>query len=104
MTMHRLLTAVFAAFALIISAGVASAYEWNNDTDRPGYDFTNFTLSDDHPMRQAHQCRTACENSGAQCRAWTLVRRGIQGPQARCWLKYAVPAPYPNTCCISGVK
>lgn len=39
-----------------------------------------------------------------QCVAWTYVNPGVQGPQARCWLKSAVPAPRPSTCCVSGIK
>jgi hypothetical protein len=38
------------------------------------------------------------------CRAWTFVKPGVQGPQARCWLKHQAPEARPHPCCISGVK
>jgi hypothetical protein len=50
----------------------------------------------------AAQCQAACKNE-SQCKAWTWVKPGVQGPQAKCWLKNAVPAKSANTCCISGV-
>jgi hypothetical protein len=36
--------------------------------------------------------------------AFTYVNPGVQGPNARCWLKHAVPRSIPNACCTSGVK
>jgi hypothetical protein len=46
-------------------------------------------------------CRSACLNE-RQCRAWTYVKPGHQGPTARCWLKTVAPAPQANSCCTSG--
>jgi hypothetical protein len=73
------------------------AFEMN--VDRPGYDFQNFDL----PQPNPELCRAACMREG-QCRAFTYVNPGVQGPQARCWLKMDVPQSTPNNCCISGVK
>jgi hypothetical protein len=39
-----------------------------------------------------------------QCRAFTYVNPGFQGPNARCWLKNSAPQANPSNCCISGVK
>ena len=40
----------------------------------------------------------------ARCVAFTYVNPNVQGPNARCWLKNAVPNPVANPCCTSGVK
>ena len=48
-------------------------------------------------------CRVACEND-PQCRAYTYVRPGVQGPGAKCWLKNGVPPAQPDGNCVSGVK
>jgi len=74
-----------------------AAVEW--DTNRPGLDYRDFWLSEPLP---AH-CRRAC-NQEAQCRAWTFVKPGLQGPQAKCWLKSGVPPKAQDTCCVSGVR
>jgi hypothetical protein len=66
-------------------------------TDRPGSDINNFTV------RGWKSCEAACAGE-AQCAAWSYVRPGIQGPQARCWLKSRVPNPVVNSGVISGVK
>jgi len=47
-------------------------------------------------------CRETCERDG-QCKAWTLVKAGLQGPQAKCWLKSAIPTKRADPCCTSGV-
>ena len=66
--------------------------------DRPGADFRNFDLTSANP----ESCRTACVGD-KQCRAWTYVKPGQQGPKARCWLKNLAPAPRSRDCCTSGV-
>jgi hypothetical protein len=94
---------------LWLASGVASAAEqkalrstplgpgMEADTNRFGSDYRNFeSLS-------AQQCQTECAKD-AQCKAWTWVKPGVQGPSAKCWLKNAVPAKSPDACCISGVK
>lgn len=67
--------------------------------DRPGSDFQNFDL----PRVDPALCQRACMDSPA-CQAFTFVQPGVQGPNARCWLKNVVPQSTPNNCCISGVK
>lgn len=69
------------------------------DTDRPGEDYSSFEL--DRPNPQI--CRSRCAKD-VQCRAYTYVKPGVQGPKARCWLKTTAPAAARNSCCISGVK
>ena len=67
--------------------------------DRPGSDYRSFEIAAANP----EYCRSACQ-SEAQCRAYTYVNPGVQGPNARCWLKSTVPAGTPRGCCVSGVK
>jgi len=52
------------------------------------------------PSGQA--CKAACE-ADSRCRAWTYVRPGYHGPNARCYLKERVRTPRRKPCCISGV-
>jgi PAN domain len=66
-------------------------------TNRYGGDYASRDLA------SAKECQSACA-SEAQCRAWTWVRPGVQGPGAKCWLKDSVPVASTNSCCISGVK
>jgi len=54
------------------------------------------------PGGTPEQCRDACL-ADPSCRAFTFVNPGIQGPNARCWLKHAVPQATPSPCCVSGV-
>ena len=73
--------------------------QWEPQTDRPGSDYRSFDLREPRP----EVCRDACL-SERQCRAFTYVRPGAQGPHARCGLKNTVPPARPNDCCLSGVK
>ena len=70
---------------------------WEPGIDRPGSDFTTVPASSN---REA--CRTACRANG-QCRAFTYVNAGVQGPEPKCYLKNAVPDPVPNPKTTSGV-
>jgi len=69
------------------------------DVDRRGSDYNKFDLAQPDPAL----CQASC-NGEAQCKAWTFVKVGFQGPKARCWLKNAVPPATPNACCVSGFK
>ena len=52
--------------------------------DLPGWDMSSLTLAQaDHQL-----CRAACDSTTG-CQAWTYVRPGRQGPNARCYLKRA---------------
>jgi hypothetical protein len=75
-----------------------SGFEVN--VDRRGSDYRNFPLDIADPA----QCWAQCELE-SQCVAWTYVNPGVQGTQARCWLKNSVPPQVPNaTFATSGVK
>ncbi|HKO09237.1 MAG TPA: TIR domain-containing protein [Alphaproteobacteria bacterium] len=66
--------------------------------NRRGSDMRSLEL----PGGTPEQCRNACL-ADMSCLAFTFVQPGIQGPNARCWLKNAVPQATPSTCCVSGV-
>jgi hypothetical protein len=95
-TLCRAIVLSLVAFAFTPNGGFAQTFE--PGVDRPGGDFTNFDI----PGRGPHACEAACFENG-DCRAWTYVRAGYQGPVARCWLKSYVPGAQGNPCCVSGV-
>ncbi len=67
--------------------------------DRTGGDYKNFELASD-PTGES--CKTACDGD-KKCRAWTYVRPGYLGAQARCYLKDKITRPRRKPCCMSGV-
>ena len=76
------------------------AQGWEVDIDRPGSDYRSFDLPAADPSGCAAQCAQE-----SQCRAWTYVKPGVQGPNARCWLKDRVPNPIRGaTFAVSGIK
>ncbi len=83
------------------AAAFPDRYTQEDGFDRPGADYESFEQTGDY---QAHVlCRDACE-SQPRCKSYTYVKPGVEGPNARCRLKSAVPAPVESLCCISGVK
>ena len=82
---------------MILMYGWVGAVEQN--TDRPGMNLKSFDLESADP----ELCAQECDNLAA-CKAWTYVKPGIQGDNARCWLKHGVPDPVANECCVSGIK
>lgn len=67
--------------------------------DRAGRDYRSVWLESAAPGL----CEALCLKD-PRCKAYTYVKPGVQGPQARCYLKDAVPSPSRNSCCLSGVK
>jgi len=93
---------VFVAGCTVVATGSGPAYpasglEWN--VNRPGSDYRDFDL----PAPRPESCQSACMNE-PQCVAFTYVNPGVQGPNARCWLKNGVPQPAQSNCCVSGVR
>ncbi len=82
---------------LFLSPCFVQAMEF--DTDRQGMDYKSFDL----PSTDPNLCERACKEDPQNCKAWTYVKPGIQGPKARCWLKSGVPRAVRNTSCISGI-
>src|SRR5262249_42966212 len=67
--------------------------------NRNGGDIQNMDLPSPDPAL----CRAEGDRN-PNCLAWTYVKPGVQGTNARCWLKNPVPEPHPDDCCTSGVK
>lgn len=93
------------ALAGLLMAAPAAAfpnrYTEENGFDRPGAVYETFEQTGDY---QDHVlCRDACE-SQPRCKSYTYVKPGVEGPNARCRLKSAVPPPVESPCCITGVK
>jgi hypothetical protein len=83
-----------------IKSGAPPVLSIERNVDRPGRDFSAFFL----PQANDQLCRDACANNPS-CTAYTYVNPGVQGPQARCWLKSGTPPNgAANGCCTSGVK
>jgi hypothetical protein len=87
---------IFSLFLITVYSGQAVAADV--DTDLPGMNLRSFD-----PNENPQLCEAECKQD-PQCKAWTYVRPGVQGPTARCWIKSGVPSPVVNKCCISGVK
>ncbi|WP_420391725.1 PAN domain-containing protein [Acuticoccus sp.] len=71
--------------------------EWS--TNRPGRDYRNVAVSHGN----ARACQTLCAGEGA-CVAYTYVPPGVQGREARCWLKSSAPAKRSEAGRVSGVR
>jgi hypothetical protein len=83
----------------ISAEGQPSIIQMMKDTNIPGSDYRDFDLKIDDPKLCAQVC-----TEDSSCIACTYVKPGIQGPNARCWLKNNVSSPVPDQCCQSGVK
>src|SRR5262245_33583682 len=94
--------APFLVASCVVTAQTPAAYpgavlEWN--VNRPGSDYRSFEMVTPSP----ETCQSTCMNE-PQCAAFTYVNPGVQGPNARCWLKSAAPQPLNDGCCVSGTK
>src|SRR4029077_12014845 len=91
------LSTMLMTVGLVATFSIASADTYEVNTNRPGGDYKNFEV------RSPSDCQTGCLDD-TRCNAWTWVKKGIQGPAARCWLKANVPQPVPDKNCVSGKK
>jgi hypothetical protein len=87
------------AVLFFVSIALVDSFALETNTDRPGMDYSNFDLASANPSL----CEQACDGD-PNCLAFTYVKPGVQGANARCWLKNGIPTAYPATCCDSGVK
>ncbi|MDX2086401.1 MAG: PAN domain-containing protein [Kofleriaceae bacterium] len=78
-------------------ASQARSRSWRDGTNIMGNDIVGLDLTDGDPAA----CAAACKGN-AQCKAWSYVKPGVQGPQAKCWLKHTVGAYSSNPCCTTG--
>lgn len=95
-----LLRALVACALLTLALSPAQGHvstEWG--TDRKGGDIPGKKFA----MPNFVECQKAC-NGDAQCKAFTYVYPGVQGPKGLCYLKDLVPKPAASGCCVSGVK
>jgi hypothetical protein len=67
--------------------------------DRPGGDYTSFSLRSADPAL----CAARCERE-ARCRAWGFSYPVTESANAVCWLKSRVPPRVAAACCASGVR
>jgi len=91
--------------SLPVSADTAQQQAIQTNTDRPGFDSRNFDIPPPAPgtiISPVGICQSTCQRD-ANCLAWTFVNPGVQGPNARCWLKTGIPPARANSCCTSGV-
>jgi hypothetical protein len=63
----------------------------------PGSDYAHFSAD------SQFVCRNSC-GGDPDCKAWTWVKPGIQGPAGQCWLKSRVPPIVKDDCCSSGAR
>ena len=103
--MLRLILVTFGAMiALGMAIAPVHASPPENGIDRQGSDYKTLDLSPPVGLLSLEfECSDAC-TSDTQCKAWTLVNAGVQGPTAKCWLKNAVPSPSACSFCTSGVS
>jgi hypothetical protein len=89
---------ILAILVPVITPQPSAAQPLEPNVDRPGMDYQNFDLTDARP----ELCRQKYVND-LNCNAYTYVKPGIQGPSARCWLKWGAPTQVQSQCCISGL-
>lgn len=92
--------AAYAFIALATGPGFAAgpALFTERGVDRPGGDYRVLTSGVESPR----YCASACA-ADTQCKAWTYVNAGTEGPAATCHLKLTVPHAQSTPCCTSGV-
>ena len=103
------LAATILAFGVLAAAPAvaqtASSQFSQRGENRPGSDLRHIDFPAPPPnsfSTQSTLCQAACAKD-ASCQSWTLVNPGIQGPNARCWIKGRIPEPKADVCCTSGV-
>ena len=69
------------------------------NTARHGGDYKVVSLD----KRGPESCLRMCE-ADTQCQAWSFVKPGVEGPDAKCRLKVTVPFRSESPCCVSGVS
>ena len=97
--MNNLLVSLIAVCLQLLVTVTNSNAQPDFDTDRPGSDYRDFDLQ----KPEFELCELACREDPT-CKAWSYVKPGIQGSNARCWLKSGVPQAIVSSCCISGAK
>jgi hypothetical protein len=86
------------AVSLIVAIALGPDARAQVHYDRPGGDYTNFTLRNGDPA----VCAIRCERD-ARCRAWSFAYPTEEGG-ATCWLKSQVPQRVESAGSVSGVR
>ena len=90
-------------FPILILLSVDVQAAWETKTDRMGMDYKSYWISRNTESFVAVQkCEQSCKDDG-KCKAFTYVRPGVQGADARCYLKSGIPSASKNDCCTSGI-
>jgi len=97
---YRKITAII--FILIISLALlfpgTSIARVEQNSDLLGHNLKSFTLR----TPDFRLCQQACEQN-QRCKAATYVKPGVQGPQARCYLKHTLVPRQENSCCTTWI-
>jgi hypothetical protein len=83
-------------YCLVLALGAAAHAQVG--FDRPGGDYTSFSVRTGDPA----QCALRCEREG-KCRAWSFTYPTAES-SAMCWLKSQVPARVEGPDSVSGVR
>jgi hypothetical protein len=95
----RLLTACFAASALLAIVASPRPAQAQANFDRPGGDYQSSPVPSGDPA----DCALVCERD-KRCRSWSFSYPTDGAAGAVCWLKSNVPARREDNCCVSGVR
>jgi hypothetical protein len=76
----------------------SSVTTFEQDVNRPGSDYSGIS---DATAQDPHACAARCRTE-PDCKAYTWVPPGIQGPNAVCYLKSAVPPQANSPGLVSG--
>jgi hypothetical protein len=88
---------VLGVVALLTLCSTWGWAQFEPNTDRYGMDIRDFDVPSNSKL-----CYDACVKDG-RCRAFTFKKAPDNHSPAHCWLKYGVPAPRHDECCVSGV-
>ena len=91
--------AILIACVFLLACAVVPPARAQTGFDRPGGDYSNFTVNSGDPA----VCAGRCERDG-RCRAWSFSYPRTAAPNAMCWLKNRVTKRVEDNCCVSGVK
>ena len=89
----------FIALLATLCLAVTGAARAQSGFDRPGGDYSNFSVASGDPAA----CAARCEREG-RCRAWSFSYPRTATTSAMCWLKNRVTKRVEDSCCVSGVK
>jgi hypothetical protein len=93
----RHLLALTICFLVVAAAAVPAGAQ--TGFDRPGGDYSSFTVLGGDPA----VCAARCERE-SRCRAWSFRYPGPGNAFPTCWLKNHVMPRVENNCCVSGVR